>query len=147
MSQPYTCLFWTLYAWTFSLVRFQIRILNEKTQSIEKTHTHTHTHTYIYIWNTSVILLSYFHNIMWQSLTVTCGRSVVFSWYPEHLGVPPDFGVAHRWFSPGTPSTWVYPLIFGVAHHFSTCVVFHILFVFVPYVASFSGLFISLTFM
>ena len=128
MSQLYTCLFWTLNAWTFSLVRFQIQILNEKTQSIEKTHTHTHTHThiYIYIWNTSVILLSHFHNIMWQSLTVTCGRSVVFSWYPEYLGLPPDF---------------------GVAHHFSVCVVFHILFVFVPYVASFSGLSISLTFM
>ena len=53
-------------------------------------------------------------------------RSVVFSWYPEHLGLPPDF---------------------GFAHHFSVCVVFHIFFVFVPYVASFSGLSISLTFM
>jgi hypothetical protein len=35
-------------------------------------------------------------------------RSVVFSWYPEHLGLPPDF---------------------GFAHHFSVCVVFHIFFV------------------
>jgi hypothetical protein len=36
---------------------------------------------------------------------------MIFSWYSEHLGLSPDFGVVHQWFSPGTPSTWAYPLI------------------------------------
>ena len=55
-----------------------------------------------------------------------CCSSVVFSWYPEHLGLPSDFWCCSSF-------------------QYICCVSY--LFVFVPYVASFSGLFISLTFM
>ena len=122
MSQLCTRLFWTLYAWMFSLDRFQINILNEKTQSIiNRKDIYIYTKCiYIYIY-----IYIYYVTKVWQWLAQAddfllvlrapgfipwfwCCSSVVFSWYPEHLGLPPNFGVAHQWFSPGTPSTWVY---------------------------------------
>jgi hypothetical protein len=58
MTQLYTCLFWTLYEWMFSLDRFQANILNEKTQSMNGC-----SFLYIYICLFYWLLIVFFHSI------------------------------------------------------------------------------------